>query len=60
MPIAANATIVNNSISISSMVGSLDGSKKIYHIENGSVKEYKKIAETVAIALEKKGARKLL
>ena len=60
MPIAANATIVNNSISISSMVGSLDGSKKIYHIENGSVKEYKKIAETVAMALEKKGARKLL
>ena len=60
MPIAANAIIHNNKISISSMVGSLDGSKKIYHKENGSLEEYKKISKKVAIALEKKGARELL
>ena len=59
-PIAANAVIQNNNITISSMIGALDGSKKIYHKENGLVEDYLKIGLKVSIGLEKKGARDLL
>ena len=57
MPIAANAIIHNNKISISSMVGSLDGSKKIYHKENGSLEEYKKISKKVNKDEKERGQR---
>jgi hydroxymethylbilane synthase len=59
-PIAANAIINNNKIVISSMIGSIDGNKKIYHKENGLVEDSQKIGREVAIGLERKGARKLL
>ena len=59
-PIAANAVIQNNNITISSMIGALDGSTKIYHKENGLVEDYLKIGLKVSIGLEKKGARDLL
>ena len=59
-PIAANAIINNNKIIISSMIGSIDGNKKIYHKENGLVEDSQKIGRKVAIGLEGKGARKLL
>ena len=59
-PIAANAVIDNNNIIVSSMIGSIDGSEKIYHKETGSIKDSNKIGLSVAIGLEKKGARNLL
>tara|TARA_E500000178_G_scaffold66728_1_gene63955 strand:- start:2965 stop:3888 length:924 start_codon:yes stop_codon:yes gene_type:complete len=59
-PIAANAIIDGDNIIVSSMVGKFDGSKKIYHQEIGLLKESKKVGLSVAIGLEKKGARELL
>ena len=59
-PIAANAIIKNNNVKILSMIGSLDGKNKIYHEENGEIKDYKKIGLDAAKGLERKGARELL
>ena len=42
------------------MIGSLDGKNKIYHEENGEIKDYKKIGLNAAKGLERKGARDLL
>ena len=59
-PIAAIASIHENKIILSSMVGSMDGSKKIYYEENGLIEDYQKVGLNVALGLEKKGARKFL
>ena len=59
-PIAANAIIKDQKITITSMIGSLDGNKKIYNEESGPIDKFKEIGIKVAMGLEKKGARKLL
>ena len=59
-PIAAIASIHKNKIILSSMIGSIDGSKKIYYEENGLIEDYQKVGQNVALGLEKKGARKFL
>ena len=59
-PVGANAIIKNNDIHLTAMIGSLDGKNKIYHEENGEIKDYKKIGLDAAKGLERKGARELL
>ena len=59
-PIGANAAINNNKIFLTTMIGSLDGSKKIYDEKSGPVENFKEIGVEAAISLKKKGAKKLL
>jgi len=59
-PIAANAVIDKNTIILSSMIGAIDGSEKIYYEESGPIGISKKIGFNVSSKLEQKGARKLL
>lgn len=59
-PIAAIAYINKNKITLYSMIGAIDGSKKIYCEKNGLIEDYKKVGLSVALCLEQKGARKFL
>jgi hydroxymethylbilane synthase len=59
-PIAANAVINKDKITLSSMIGAIDGSEKIYCEESGPIGNSKKIGFNVSSKLEQKGARKLL
>ena len=45
---------------VTSMIGSLDGNKKIYNEESGPIEKFEEIGIKVAIGLDKKGANKLL
>jgi len=59
-PIAAYAETNNNNIYITSMIGNIEGSKKIYSNKEGLLNNAQKIGHSLAIDLEKKGARDFL
>ena len=59
-PIAAYAETNNNNIYITSMIGNIEGSKKIYSNKEGLLNNAQKIGYSLAIDLEKKGARDFL
>ncbi len=59
-PIAAYAETNNNNIYIASMIGNIEGSKKIYSNKEGLLNNAQKIGHSLAIDLEKKGARDFL
>ena len=59
-PIAAYAETNNNNIYITSMIGNIEGSKKIYSNKEGLLNNAQKIGYNLAIDLEKKGARDFL
>ena len=59
-PIAAYAETYNNNIYITSMIGNTEGNKKIYSNKEGSLNNAQEIGHSLAIDLEKKGARDFL
>ncbi len=59
-PIAAYAETNNNNIYITSMIGNIEGSKRIYSNKEGLLNNAQKIGHSLAIDLEKKGARDFL
>ena len=59
-PLAALASIHDSKINLVSMIGSIDGKRKIYHEENSLLSDANGLGTKVALSLEKKGARDLI